>query len=156
MSTDPRRPSDAWAIILGALTGIAVALASPPVARGMDHGFDKSSPTVQWFESLIRPDSPPNSCCGLADAYPVGKIERRPSEHIVRVWVLDGSAMAYPDGTYRQAWDASIPIDVPDYKLNTIEERERNPTNLGWVFFRPSSETEVGAIYCLVIGPDLS
>lgn len=149
-----QRPSF-WPLWLGLGMGVAAALFVPPRAHGMDHGFDKSDPKVKWFESLQRPDRQPAPCCGVADSYPVSRSQAIPSEHIVRVWIEDGSAKAYPDGTFRRPWDVSIPIDVPDYKINTESEQLSNPTNQGWLFFQPApgSTTVVEAVYCYVPSP---
>lgn len=122
-------------------------------ASAMNHGFDPSAPAVKWFEKLERPDSRPNSCCGKADAYPVDRYQKN-SDHTFTVWVADGSALKYPDGTTRDEWDTSVPIIVPDTKVNDESDDLDNPTEHGWLFFRPSTKRDVGTIYCFIRHPN--
>lgn len=140
------------------LAGWAVAIALllyliwPHAAPAMDHGFDPSNTTVQWFEALQRPDTP-GSCCGKADAYPVGRYELHPELHEVWAWLEDGSAIKYPDGTVRVYFDMSTKIIVPDNKVNKSADDLDNPTDVSWIFMRVSSPTEVGNVYCLILHP---
>jgi hypothetical protein len=140
-----------------ALMSAAVAIAflllllwSHP-GHSKDHGFDPSKKATQWFESLIRPDLPPNSCCSMADSYPV-KSYRKNDDHTYTVWLLNGDAIVYPDGQRRDPWDITVPVTVPDTKVNGFNDQQNNPTNTGWLFFRPAidSATEVGSVYCFV------
>ena len=151
------QPVNPWPQILSAaITALIVTLflfAFTNRAPAMDHGFDPTNKTVQWFESKIRPDSPPNSCCGKGDAYPVERYELHPELHEVWVWVSDGSAMKYPDGTTRDYWDMSTKIVVPDTKVNPPDDDLDNPTDVSWIFMRVSTPTDVGTIYCFIPHP---
>lgn len=132
---------------------ILITLAAVHAAFAMNHGFDPSAPAVKWFEKLERPDQRPNSCCGKADAYPVDRYQKN-SDHTFTVWVADGSALKYPDGTTRDEWDTSVPIIVPDTKVNDESDDLDNPTEHGWLFFRPSTKRDVGTIYCFIRHPN--
>ena len=123
-------------------------------APAMDHGFNPNNPTVQWFERLQRPDSQPNSCCGKGDAYPVARYEHHPKDHTYSVWLADGSAIKYPDGTTREYFDMSTEIIVPENKVNKYEDDLDNPTDTSWVFMRVSTPTDVGTVYCLIRHPE--
>ena len=52
------------------LVVLAIAAASYP-ALGRDYGqWEASDPTIrEWYQSLMRPDTPSASCCAEADAY---------------------------------------------------------------------------------------
>jgi hypothetical protein len=124
-------------------------LAAP--AHGMDHGFDPNSPVTKWFEEQQRPDTP-GSCCGKADAYPVDRYQKN-ADHTYTVWIADGRAIVYPDGSRRDPWDESVPITVPENKVNKEDDDLDNPTNHGWLFFRTSTPKDVGTIYCFIRHP---
>jgi hypothetical protein len=122
-------------------------------APAMDHGFNPNAPATRWFESLIVPDRPPLSCCGKADAYPVDRYQKN-NDHTYTVWIADGSPVKYPDGTTRDPWDVNVPISVPDTKVNKLDDDLDNPTEHGWLFFRPDTNHDVGTIYCFVRHPN--
>jgi hypothetical protein len=150
--------SSVWDKMLGA--GYAALILSallwvlwPHPAPAMNHGFDPSAPATKWFEGLERPDQPPNSCCGKADAYPVDRYQKN-SDHTYTVWIADGSPIKYPDGTTRDPWDINVPIIVPDNKVNKEDDDLDNPTDHSWLFFRASTPTDVGTIYCFVRHPN--
>lgn len=121
-------------------------------ARAMNHGFNPDAPTVKWMEKQIRPDSPPNSCCGAADGYPVDNYEPLP-DGTYRVWIANGDPIVFPDGTRRDPWDISIPLVVPKEKINAETDDLDNPTDHGWLFFRPSNDHEPGSFYCFIRHP---
>lgn len=123
---------------------------------GMDHGFDHNDATVKWFEKQLRPDQPPLSCCGKGDAYPVDRYIHNPHEHTYTVWLHDGSAIKYPDGTRRDYFDKSVPIEVPENKVNPLEDDQDNPTDFSWIYMRVSTPTDPGTIYCFIRHPNLN
>jgi hypothetical protein len=137
------------AIVLGLLLWMFMT-----PAPAMDHGFNPNSATTKWFERLIRPDQPPNSCCGKGDAYPVARYEHHPETHTWSVWLSDGSAIKYPDGTTRDYFDMSTEIIVPENKVNSLEDDLDNPTDTSWVFMRVSTPTDVGTMYCFIRHPE--
>lgn len=121
-------------------------------AHPMDHGFDPNSRVTQWMERQIRPDSPPNSCCGKADSYPVDRYVKLPGGDY-QVWVENGDAIDYPDGTKRAPWDVNVPLIVPSNKINPEADDLDNPTKHGWLFFRPTNDHEPGTFYCFIRHP---
>lgn len=145
--------------IAAMLVGWAVAVALsvwalwPHAAPAMNHGFNPDAPLTKWFESKIRPDSPPNSCCGKGDAYPVERYQNN-GDHTYTIWLADGSAILYPDGTRRDYFDKATPIIVPDNKVNPPDDDLDNPTDVSWVFMRVSTSTDVGTVYCLILHPE--
>ena len=155
---EPVPPSKAnpWdAILSAALTALALAflfsLFVVKPAPAMDHGFDPTAPTVKWMERKMIPNITfQQSCCGKADAYPVARV-RRNTNHTWSVWLADGSAVIYPDGTKREPFDEHTEIVVPDSKVNPPDDDLDNPTDVGWIFMRVSNSTNPGAIYCLII-----
>lgn len=149
----PRRVNYPLRITVVAVLAAVFWLFWPVRAPAMNHGFNPDAPLTKWMESKIRPDSPPNPCCGKADAYPVARYQRN-SDHTWTVWLADGSALKYPDGTTRDYFDMSTPIIVPDNKVNAPDDDLDNPTDVGWVFMRVASPTEVGAVYCLIVHPE--
>lgn len=146
-----------WArLLFGAFVLVTLIwLFSTPCAHAMNHGFDPDDPTIKWFESKIRPDSPPNSCCGKGDAYPVERYEcpEPKTGKGCTVWLADGSAKLYPDGTRRDYFDKSVPITVPFNKVNPDDDDLDNPTDMSWLFMRVSTPTEAGTIYCFIKHP---
>jgi hypothetical protein len=151
-------PGSVWGSLLGAvyaalIIGGLLFVLWPYPAPAMNHGFDPSAPATKWFESLERPDQSPNSCCGKADAYPVDRYQKN-SDHTYTVWIADGRPIKYPDGTTRDPWDITVPISVPDNKVNKEDDDLDNPTDHSWLFFRASTPTDVGTIYCFIRHPN--
>jgi hypothetical protein len=119
-------------------------------APAMDHGFNPNNPTVQWFESLVRPDYP-GSCCGKADAYPVESYWPNPDG----TWTAkigDGSAKKFPDGTTRDPIPNGYEVIVPKAVVNKAEDDLGNLTDVSWIFMTVHGG-EPGTIYCLVRHP---
>lgn len=137
-----------WAVI------IALLLYSiwPFKAHAMDHGFDPNSATTKWMERQMRPDNPTSSCCGKADAYPVDRYRKLPTGDY-EVWIENGDAITYPDGTKREPWDVNISLIVPSNKINKEDDDLDNPTDHGWLFFRPTNDHEPGTFYCFIRHP---
>jgi hypothetical protein len=129
----------AVAIVLACLFWLFTVKPAP----AMNHGFNPDAPLAKWFESKLRPDvhSP---CCGKGDAYPVARVKRN-ADHTWTVWLEDGSAIEYPDGTHRDYVDKNVPIIVPDNKVNPPDDDLDNPTDVGWIFMKSSM------IYCLIV-----
>lgn len=159
---NPNRGSNFF-IVLGLLTGVALGLGGCPRGYAMNHGFDPDAPATKWFETLRIPPQEQVSCCGKADAYPVDRYTKLPNGDY-EVWIEDGSAKAYPDGTRRIAWDESVPIKVPAERVNKEDDDLSNPTDHGWLFFIPQREypadggeakpsTKVSTIYCFIRHP---
>ena len=133
-----------------ALLAAALILLIVGFARAKDHGFDKNDPTVQWFESLKRPDLPKYSCCGKADAYPV-RIEQEPigeePDQMGLAIVTDGSAIAFPDGTKRPEIPTGFEFKFPLSKLNQL--MDGNPTHTAWAFLAVYNG-KLSVLYCVI------
>jgi hypothetical protein len=149
-----------WDLVLSAaflalaLGFLFVLLIGVKPAPAMDHGFDPTNQTVKWFERKMIPNITfQQSCCGKADAYPVARVKRNTNQ-TWSVWLADGSAIKYPDGTKREPFDENTEIVVPDSKVNPPDDDLDNPTDVGWIFMRVSNPTNPGAIYCLIIHPE--
>jgi hypothetical protein len=48
---------------------VFMLLTLPAVARDFGQWEDQPSSARQWFQRLMRPDNPYQSCCGEADAF---------------------------------------------------------------------------------------
>lgn len=142
---------------------IAIASVITKPAYALNHGFP-SSATTKWFESQKMPPDEVVSCCGKADAYPVDDYEKLPNGDY-KVWIVDGSAIQYPDGSRRVPWDTKIPVIVPAGRVNKLEDDLDNPTDHGWLFFKPiihlgadgtemEPSTDFVDIYCFVRHPN--
>jgi len=134
-------------------------------APAMDHGFDPNSPKTKWMEKQIRPDSPPNSCCGVADSYLVDRYElikqngfdydanAEAQKGDYKVWIANGDEIEYPDGSKRQKWDIHIPLIVPANKINPMDDDLDNPFDYSVLFFRPTNDHIPGTFYCFIRHP---
>lgn len=85
-------------------------------------GHDSNTPYAQWINSLMKPDIPLSSCCGVADQYYVK--EYRPSQ---RQGIAFIAVVTAHDGS------SSFSVDVPVEKV--IWNRP-NPTGRGVIFIR--------------------
>jgi hypothetical protein len=148
----PEEPFLVTRILITVAIVVAILLYAIWPVHAMNHGFPPDAPMTVWMEKQIRPDSPPNSCCGVADAYPVDRYEKLPGGDF-QVWIQNGDAIEFPDGTRRAPWDISIPLTVPFNKVNKAEDDLDNPSNHGWLFFRPSNDHEPGTFYCFIRHP---
>lgn len=139
-----------WPLVLAlAICLIVISLLSGK-ARALDHGFDPTDKTVQWFESLQRPDAK-GSCCGKADAYPVSNYwDNGDGSHTLVIG--DGSAKKYPDGSYRPYLPTGAEIVVPDSKINRREDDLDNPTDTSWLFVAVYAGIH-DHIYCAILHP---
>ena len=146
-------------VIIGALALVGML----STAQAMNHGFDPDAPATQWFEGLKQPPAGVVSCCGKSDAYPVDQYEKQADGSYI-VWVADGDAIVYPDGTRRTAWDVNIPVIVPADKVNDLQDDLDNPTDHGWLFFvpirsypqngdEPPPSKSYSVIYCFIRHP---
>jgi hypothetical protein len=101
-------------------------------AQARDDGQWGGQPAAvrHWFESLMQPDNPAVSCCGLADAYEADTFEVD-GDHYVAI-ITDGKGVI-PAGTR---------IAVPNEKMKWDAG---NPTGHGIIFVGSS-----GQVYCYV------
>jgi hypothetical protein len=116
-----------WGIIFA--IAAVLALASMIYgARARDLGqWENSDPTIRnWYQTLMRPDSPSSSCCGEADAYWADEVH-----------VKDGKTFATitddrPDEPLgRPHIDVGTVIEIPPEKLKWDRS---NPTGHGVLF----------------------
>lgn len=108
-----------------------VLAAGGAAARDNGQWSDQPKEIRDWFRSVMRPDSPYQSCCGEADAFDVELAGDNPDGSIA-TRVLDGKG-AIPDGTR---------INVPRSKL---QAKYGNPLD-NYILFIGSG----GQVYCLV------
>jgi hypothetical protein len=107
-------------------------------AHARDSGQWANAPTSirQWFQKLMQPDNPYQSCCGEADAYQADSFEVE-GDHYVAI-ITDGSGdpsvgkPAIPNGTR---------IPVPNHKMKWDDG---NPTGHGILFIGN------GGVYCYI------
>lgn len=106
------------------------------IAKAFSH--DHEHPELDgWYASLMQPDNPNVSCCGIADAYWCDDYYARDGKAYCRI--TDDRVVAgrphVPVGTE---------IEIPDYKLKWDKS---NPTGHHVVFLSSG-----GAVYCFVQG----
>ena len=112
------------AAVLVAALAVMVFLVLCCQAFARDDGTQwASSPTAmrEWFQKLMQPDSPWQSCCGEADAFEADTFEVQ-GDHYVAV-ITDGHGV-WPNGTK---------IEVPNAKMKWDSG---NPTGHGIIFMK--------------------
>jgi hypothetical protein len=119
-----------WTVIV--LVSAVFVIALTRFAGARDNGQWESSPSFirQWFQSLMQPDNPYQSCCGEADAYEADSYEAE-GDHYVAI-ITDGKGVI-PNGTR---------MPVPNHK---IKWDNGNPTGHGIIFIGTQ-----GQVYCYV------
>lgn len=129
-----------WVLLLGIVVGTVFLFA--PYAHARDDGQwgNNSAQVRDWFQKLMQPDNPAQSCCGEADAFEADTFEIE-GDHYVAV-VTDGKGVI-PNGTH---------ISVPNSKMNWGNSKP-NPTGHGIIFLsgvigRPGN----GSVYVNVAG----
>jgi len=92
-----------------------------------------------WYRTLMQPDNPDVSCCGLADAYWADEVHVKDGKtYVVIQDDRDNEALGRPpiaNGTW---------VHVPNHKLKFDRG---NPTGHGVVFMRG-----VDTVFCYVYG----
>jgi hypothetical protein len=138
--TAEERMERAWRIILYCLTALLVAgvllLVSSIVARAHDPDHPEHH---AWYGSLMQPDNPGSSCCGLADAYWCDEYFSRDGKAYCRITDgRDDKPLGRPH----------IPIgtefEIPPYKLKFDRG---NPTGHAVIFVN-----RAGHVWCFVQG----
>ena len=127
-------------------------LATP--AAAMDHGFDPTDPTVQWFDSLTRPDAPADHkdwrCCGKGDAYRIRIDQDAAGEEgdtQGTAVVTDSAAITFPDGEKREPLPNGTVIRFPLSKVTQL--KQGNPTNTAWAFLSVW-QGKISLVWCIV------
>lgn len=112
---------------------IALAMVAAGEACARDDGqWSGKPPEIRaWFQSVMRPDQPEMSCCGIADAFEVTMDGDNPDGTIATV-IVNGRGLI-PDGTH---------VDVPREKL---QARFGNPLDHYILFIGGR-----GQVYCLI------
>jgi len=109
------------------------------VMIGVCFAHDPDSPELNWwYESLMQPDVPNASCCGIADAYFADEVH-----------VRDGKTFAVitddrPDAerNNRRHVPVGTEIEIP---TNKLKWNKGNPTGHGVVFM-----SKADYVYCYV------
>lgn len=122
-----------WLALAAVLFGLLLCVVAYPV-----FAHDHEHPELnEWYATLMQPDNPTASCCGIADSYWCDEIhvrdgktfctitDDRPNEPLKRT--------PFPIGTE---------IEIPDRKLKWDRG---NPTGHAVVFLSSG-----GAVYCFV------
>jgi hypothetical protein len=122
--------------MLARLKRLAIVLALTPAAfaaMARDNGQWADSPAKihEWFQSLMQPDNPYQSCCGEADAFEADSFEVE-GDHYVAI-ITKGNGI-YPAGTR---------IPVPNEKMKWDKG---NPTGHGILFLQIGTSR----VYCYV------
>jgi hypothetical protein len=111
---------------------IVLLLCSPVFAHDPSHREQDA-----WYQSLMQPDVPTMSCCGVADAYWADEIHVRGGKTYVTI--TDDR----DDGPLRRPHvDVGTEIEVPDNKLKWDRG---NPTGHGVLFLSRQQY-----VYCYV------
>lgn len=109
------------------LTWLALAFITVAHSRPGPQWANEPLTVQKWFQSLMQPDKPTESCCGEADAFEADTFETD-GDHYVAV-ITDGKGVI-PSGTR---------IPVPNTKMKWDSG---NPTGHGIIFL--SSATTIG------------
>jgi hypothetical protein len=110
--------------------GLFLALVAG-IASARDGQWNGADPVIrQWFQGLMQPDHPHNSCCGEADAFEADLFEIDGDRYVAII--TDGRGIIQP-GTR---------IVVPTEKMKVDSG---NPTGHGIIFIGSQ-----GQIYCYV------
>jgi hypothetical protein len=109
---------------------VFMLLTLPAVARDFGQWADKPSSARQWFQKLMQPDNPYQSCCGEADAFEADTFEVSHNQYVA---IITNGKGIIPDGTR---------VPVPNQKLKWDNG---NPTGQGIIFIGAS-----GQVYCYV------
>jgi hypothetical protein len=110
---------------------IALALLTAPAAA-RDNGQWEDQPAFlrQWFQKLMQPDNPYQSCCGEADAFEADNFEVNGDQYVA---IITNGKGVIPEGTR---------IPVPNQK---IKWDDGNPTGHGIIFIGVN-----GQVFCYV------
>lgn len=124
-----------WKFLLGFLYGF-IMFGGP--CHGHEYADDQH--TKDWFETLMQPDNPFQSCCGEADAYQADDFEVV-GGHVVAT-ITDGRDDLLPDGRTRRHIPPGTRVVIPDDK---VKWDKGNPTGHGYIFIGRSLD-----VYCYV------
>jgi hypothetical protein len=113
------------------ICALAALAATAALARPSPQWADEPAEIRQWFQSVMQPENPYQSCCGEADAFEVELTGDNPDGSIATK-IIDGKDII-PNGTE---------IDVPRSKL---QAKYGNPLDK-YILFIGSG----GRIYCLI------
>jgi hypothetical protein len=109
---------------------VLMLLALPAAARDLGQWGDQPRFVRQWFQSLMQPDNPYQSCCGEADAFEADNFEISGDQYVA---IITNGKGIIPDGTR---------IPVPNQK---VKWDEGNPTGHGIIFIGAN-----GQVFCYV------
>ena len=116
IATQNTQSKIAWPMIVVGLVLIAVPA----------HGHDENHNNDAWYGSLMQPDNPQTSCCGLADAYWCDDYYSRDGKAYCKITDdRDDGPLGRPHV------DIGTEIEIPPYKLKWDKG---NPTGHSVVF----------------------
>jgi hypothetical protein len=105
-------------------------LTAPAAARDNGQWEDQPAFLRQWFQKLMQPDNPYQSCCGEADAFEADNFEVNGDQYVA---IITNGKGVIPEGTR---------IPVPNQK---IKWDDGNPTGHGIIFIGVN-----GQVFCYV------
>ena len=103
---------------------LIMLLATPALARDPSQ-WSHDPTTQQWFQGLMQPDNPHQSCCGESDTFEADNYDTE-GDHYVAI-ITDGYGV----------WPTGTRISVPNYKVNLYNS---NPTGHGYLFLKPGTK----------------
>lgn len=112
--------------------GVLIALTTPAFAI---HYLPDKPEIDAWYASLMMPDQPQKSCCGVADAYWADEFEVKDGHYVAVIT----DERKVPGRTFIAF---GTRILIPDNKLPKPEIQKPNPTGHGIVFMN------YGNVYC--------
>jgi len=103
-------------------------------ARDNEAWYASPEEVRRWFQGLMQPDQPFQSCCGEADAYWADSFEVDGDRYVAII--TDDR-----DVPNRQKGESGTRIIVPNHKL---KYDAGNPTGHGVIFLQPGTDN----VYC--------
>ena len=123
------------------IIAIILFLFSIPMAHSRDNGeYDHNDPTVKWYESLMMPDAPTTSCCGVADAYWCDGIHVRDDKAYCTI--TDDRVVKN-----RTPVPVGTEIEIPPNKMMNGHVTHGNPTGHSIVFLNSGGTY----VYCFIM-----
>lgn len=122
---------------------ICASLVSPSVAKNFDPDTDLE--TTRWYQSLVQPDAPGASCCGVADAYWCDGLHTK-TDYLGNIHnfctITDDRII--PN---RTPAPIGMEIEIPDRKMMNGKTTGGNPTGHSIVFL----SSGLNYVYCFIL-----
>lgn len=149
------------AILIGAAIGLGAGallmiasfgIVHRALARDGGQWSDQPAAVRKWFQGLMQPDNPAQSCCGEADAYEADLYEQE-GDHYVAI-ITDGhgdiaNGTRIPVPNFKMKWDQGNPTGHGVIFLSTSTTRSDPPTP-GYVYVLWNGGNQARLLYCYV------